>query len=240
LSLDENGAAGNDAVIELPHVVALPSPAPGVRLWSCALHATASQLRAYAHTLSTAERARRARFGTPLLRDRYVVGRAALRTVLAAVLGVTARDVVIVRGARGRPQLEAGAALDFNVSHTGDMALICVTGYGRIGVDVERADRSINVSGFARKFLTPSERDRLAALDSDRARRDVLTLWTCKEAMSKATGEALSAPFAGIDVDLRNGRVLHGGPDPYRPARWTLHAVSVPGDYLATVALWAV
>jgi 4'-phosphopantetheinyl transferase len=238
LSLDENRAAGNDTLTQHPHTAALASPAPGIRLWWCALHVTAPQLRWCAHALSSVEHTRAARFGNPLLRDRYMIGRAALRTILAEELGITAERVAIVRGARGRPQLEADATLDFNVSHTGDVALIGVTRQGRIGVDVERADRSINVTGIARKFLTPAERHRLAALDSDTARRNVLRLWTCKEAMSKATGDALSAPFAAIDVDLRDGWALLDGPGKYRPAAWTLHAVQTPGDHLATIALW--
>ena len=238
LSLDENRAAGNDGVAQRPPVATLDSPAAGVRLWWCALHATPWQLQSFARVLSAGEHARAARFGNALLRDRYVIGRAALRTVLAAVLGVTPERVPIVRGTRGRPQLDRAATLDFNVSHTGDVALIGVTREGRIGVDIERGDRTINVAGIARKFLTPAERDRLAALDSDAARRDVLRLWTCKEAMSKATGDALSAPFAAIDVDLRDGQALHDGPGKYRPACWMLHAAPMPGDYLATIALW--
>ena len=238
LSLDENRVAGNGAVAQLPNVTPLSSPAPGVRLWWCALHATSSQLRSFASALSAAEHARAGRFGNSLLRERYIIGRAALRTVLAEVLGVTAGSVAIVRGARGRPQLDAGAPLDFNVSHTGDVALIGVNDHGRIGVDVERADRSINVAGIARKFLTLAERHGLAALDADAVRRNVLRLWTCKEAMSKATGDALSAPFAAIGIDLRDGPVLRDGPGKYRPGGWTLHAVEMPGDYLATLALW--
>jgi 4'-phosphopantetheinyl transferase len=237
LSLDENRVAGND-VAQLASAAPLSSPVPSVRLWWCALHATSSQLRSCASALSAAEHARAARFGNSLLRDRYIIGRAALRTVLAEVLGVTAVSVGIVRGARGRPQLDADAPLDFNVSHTGDVALIGVSDHGRIGVDVERADRTINVAGIAAKFLTPAERQGLAALDSDAARGDVLRLWTCKEAMSKATGDALSAPFAAIDIDLRDGPVLRDGPGKYRPAAWALHAVAMPGDYLATIALW--
>lgn len=174
----------------------------------------------------------------PFLQARYVVGRTALRTVLAGALGVAPRDVPIERGARGRPRLAGDAHLDFNVSHTAGVAFIGVTNTGRIGVDVERRDRPINVDGIARKFLTETERADIASMDADAARRAVLTLWTCKEAMSKATGDALSAPFARIDVDRRDGRRLRDGPDPYHPGDWTLYAAEVPSDHIATVALW--
>jgi len=238
VSLDENRAGGNVTDARWPRVEALPSPAHGTRLWWCTLRATREQIDRWKSVLSPAERTRAMRFGTPLLRDRYVIGRTALRTVLGQVLDVAPTDVPIVRGVRGRPQLAGDVPFDFNVSHTGERALIGFTGSGRVGVDVERRDRTINVSGIGRKFLTDAERAGIAPMNPDAARLAVLTLWTCKEAMSKATGDALSAPFAAIDVDLRNGRVLRSGPGQYRPGDWSLHAASVPGDHIATVALW--
>ena len=63
----------------------------------------------------------------------------------------------------------------------------------RVGVDVEHAGRAVNADGLARKFLCERERAALAPLDADARRGRFLRLWTCKEAMSKATGDALSA-----------------------------------------------
>jgi 4'-phosphopantetheinyl transferase len=235
LSLDEKRGSGNAA---WPRIEALSSNVPGTKLWSCTLEASAAEILAWSAVLSGGERARAARFGTPYLRDRYVVGRTALRTVLAATLGIAPHEVPIVRGVRGRPRLDDDSRLDFNVSHTAGVAFIGMTDAGRIGVDIERHDRTINATGIARKFLTETERAYLATLDADDARRAVLTFWTCKEAMSKATGDALSAPFARIDVDIRDGRRVRAGPDAYDPARWTLHATDIAPDHIATVALW--
>jgi 4'-phosphopantetheinyl transferase len=235
VSLDENGAGGNAA---WPRIDMMPSPAPGTRLWWCVLRATPAQVRSWTDVLSAAEQTRANRFGSPLLRTRYLTGRTALRCVLANRLGLQPAQVPIVRGVRGRPRLDRHDQLDFNVSHTDDVALIGLTDSGRIGVDVERCDRTINVQGISRKFLTGNERASLAAMDADTARRTVLTLWTCKEAMSKATGDALSAPFSRIDVDLRDGRALRDGPGDYAPRDWSLHAARVPDGHVATVALW--
>jgi 4'-phosphopantetheinyl transferase len=240
LSLDENDAAGN-AAADMPQMISLSSPEAHVRLGWCALHATDRELRSCAAVLSKPEHDRAARFGSPLLRDRYMIGRAALRNVLGDMLGLAPARVPIVRGPRGRPQLGADVGLDFNVSHTEDGALLGVLTDmpgARIGVDVERGERRINVAGIARKFMSDNERKALAALDEERARRTVLQLWTCKEAMSKATGDALSAPFASIDVELSTEAEVRDGPGKYRPEDWALHAASVPGDYIATIALW--
>ncbi|HEY7787181.1 MAG TPA: 4'-phosphopantetheinyl transferase superfamily protein [Casimicrobiaceae bacterium] len=237
MSLDENRADGNASADDLPRIVQLASPAPGVRLWWCDLHASPSQLQCCESLLSEAERARATRYGLELLRDRYVIGRASLRRVLGRTFGVQPADVTIIRGERGRPRPGGETTLDFNISHTGGVALLGTLNGARIGVDIERVDRRINVAGLARKFLTENERAFLAALEPDAARRAVLHLWTCKEAMSKATGDALTAPFARLDVELRGGPKLRSGPGAYRPERWSLHAAGVPDAYVATIAI---
>jgi phosphopantetheinyl transferase len=68
----------------------------------------------------------------------------------------------------------------------------------------------------------------------------VLRLWTCKEAMSKATGDGLAAPFRALDVSNEGPPRVRDGPAPYRPADWQLHALEAPAGYLATLALWLV
>ncbi|HEV2219661.1 MAG TPA: 4'-phosphopantetheinyl transferase superfamily protein [Casimicrobiaceae bacterium] len=229
---------GNADLRDAATPVALASPDDAVSLWWCALAAPPERMQVLESWLSAAEVARADRFGMRALRDRYVVGRASLRAVLGTLLSMAARDVPIVRGERGRPCLECDSTLDFNVSHTAGVALIGATRGARIGVDVERLDRAINVAGIARKFLTDAERRSLADVDADSARRRVLRLWTCKEAMSKATGDALSAPFGSLDVALDEGPRLCSGPVPYEPSRWTLRSAAVPAGYVATMALW--
>ena len=236
MSLEENLASGNAA---LPGIEALPSPESGTQLWWCDIAPDRNRLEVFERLLSHAESARAARFGDRRLRDRYVMGRGSLRTILASALGCDAASVEIERGHRGRPQLTGAPALDFNISHTAGVAIVGITRTGRIGVDVERLDRSISVAGIARKFMTSNERETIAGLDADNGRRHLLILWTCKEAMSKATGDALTAPLGQIDIALDDERRrLLAGPGVYRANDWSLHAAAVPEDYAATVALW--
>lgn len=226
----------------IPGVRALPAPDPAIALWMCQLDRVPAGIAAISHWLSPAEHARAARFGTNILRQRWTVGRATLRLLLASELGIDPVAVPLQRGVRGRPELAAPHQLDFNVSHTRDIALIAIA-HGlprtsRIGVDIERLDRVVNADGLARKFLTGRERAVLAPLDADARRRGFLRLWTCKEAMSKATGDALMAPFRNIDVTAAEGLQLTAGPPPYTPEHWRLFAADVGADLLATVAVW--
>lgn len=232
-------AAGPDELPRDAGPMPLPSPLPGVDVWMCGLARAPDEVRALAASLSAAEAARTARFGRDDLRERYVVGRATLRALLGARLGCAPAEVVIGRGERGRPYAVDAGGLDFNVSHTAGVALIAVANDVRIGVDIERGDRQLNVDGVARKFMAPDEQRRLGALAQDARRRALLRLWTCKEAMSKATGDGLSAPFREIGIDTTAGLVVTEGPEPYAPHRWALRPVPVSDDLYATVALWA-
>ena len=238
MSLDENQSSGNPGTVS-SGIARLASVSPDIELWWCSLQPVQARLDAFERNLSAAERARAARFGTPQLRDRYVMGRGSLRSILAGELDTDPAAVDIVRGTRGRPQLATTPALDFNVSHTDGVAIVGIVRRGRIGVDIERLDRKINVEGIARKFMTANERAEIAAQGADAGRRRLLTLWTCKEAMSKATGDALIAPFGRIEVASLDDPRLVNGPPPYLPAQWTLHAVAVPATWLATVAIWS-
>jgi 4'-phosphopantetheinyl transferase len=222
---------------ELAHI------ADAVSLWWCDLDVAADALPRLAATLAPAEHARAARFGRDSLRARWVAGRASLRLVLGHALRTAPADVPIVRGDRGRPQLGGiDAKIDFNVSHTAGVALIgIVRNQGtdiRIGVDVERGEREVAADHLARRVLTPGERAALAEHAPDERRRRFLRYWTCKEAMSKATGDGIAAAFRRIDVTLAPALRVNDGPAPYRPPAWTLVAAPVPDGYIATVALW--
>lgn len=222
--------------------IALAAPDPAIALWLYPLHCDSAESRELERSLSPAEIERADRFGTPALRARWIAGRATLRSLLGVVLGIDPAAVPLRRGTRGRPEVGAEHGLDFNVSHTDDVALIGIaaglaTG-ARIGVDIECEDRKVNADGLARKFMTARERAGMAPLDEEARRRRFLRLWTCKEAMSKATGDALSAPFRDIDVSLDDGPRLIAGPAPYEAGRWRLVSAAVPAGLIATVAIW--
>jgi len=215
---------------------ALAPLAPDVDLWWCELDIDDVALSDRTALLAPAEHARAARFGTEILRRRWIAGRGALRIVLGRLLGAAPAEVDLRRGRRGRPEL-VEPTFDFNVSHTNGVAVIGVARRGRIGIDVERSDRTVGADRLSKKFLAAAEQIALGGMSVDARRAVFLRYWTCKEAMSKATGDGLIAPFARMHVDI-DRVVLLDGPPPYSPAAWALHSVAAPPPYLVTVALW--
>jgi phosphopantetheinyl transferase len=98
--------------------------------------------------LPTAERERAANMIRPDARRRWVSARWALRGVLGRYLEREPARIGLRCGDRGKPMLAAAEqSLRFNLSHSGDVALIAVARGQEVGVDVQRI-RTRRPAGF--------------------------------------------------------------------------------------------
>ena len=151
--------------------------------------------------LSMDERATAAAFRQPPDAIRSAATRAALRQVLAAELGQSAQSLAFIRSDRGRPAL-AGAgrpSLDFNVSHSGNHALIAWSRRRRVGVDIEILRPDWDWRPLGRMVLGFEDARRIDAT-ADVSQRTALfyAVWTAKEALLKAEGRGIAAGLDGL------------------------------------------
>ncbi|MEQ1948739.1 MAG: 4'-phosphopantetheinyl transferase superfamily protein [Bryobacteraceae bacterium] len=105
----------------------------------------------------------------------------------------------------GKPYLlvdNQGGRIDFSLSHARG-CVACALGQDLdVGVDVDVLDESFEIAQFSGVFSS-AEFDELRALGSSKARVErFLTLWTLKEAYSKATGQGLSNPFYDLSFSV--------------------------------------
>lgn len=145
-----------------------------------------------------AERARRCRL--PRQRDRFVSARGALRQILSHYTGERPERLVIGRSGRGRPYLvpDPGRGLDFNLSHSGGIALVAVACGSRVGVDIEEIDPAVGHRAMARRFLTPGEAEAVHGLPDADGRRMFFTRWTWREALAKAVDRPIPRTLDGL------------------------------------------
>jgi len=152
-------------------------------------------------------------------RERFLLGRGALRLTLGHWLGRDPAALVFRHGPHGKPRLDG--APRFNLSHSGDLVLLAFHATREVGVDVERERPGLEWQAIARRTFAPERLARLEALPAPQQERAFLQEWCRLEAELKARGTGL----AGLG-DRAPGPP---GTDP-----WDL---SLPAGHLGAVAL---
>jgi 4'-phosphopantetheinyl transferase len=170
------------------------------------------------------ERDRASRFRRAEDGERYLAAHGALRLLLGQYLTCDPLSLHFAVSSNGKPFLE-NRQLQFNLSHSGDIALIAVAQGRQVGADIEQVRPMADLQSVAARVCTPGELVRLSGLADPERERAFFAMWTRKEALAKATGE-------GIGAIVRDARAESTGGD----GRWSLSEVDdVPG-YAACVA----
>ena len=162
-----------------------------------------------------------------------------LRAALAPVLGVAPDALRFGRESRGRPFLQASAAPDFNLSDTDGGTLVALCTRGRIGVDLERIDRSPPVLQLARRYFSEHEAAALARMDGETARRAFLGLWTAKEASCKSTGTGIFGwlPQWQFEAASEQPALRAAPPEAGEAGRWRHWRIAPAPTHTAVIAL---
>lgn len=206
------------------------------------LNAPASVSTALWHLLSGDERERAERFRYDEHRQKYILARSGLRRLLAERLRVAPQSIELIENSYGKPGLaraHGSVDLEFNLSHSADLAVYAFTSGRAVGVDVELVRHIPDIDDLAASSFSAKEIASLRSLPVHRRPLAFLACWTRKEAFIKALGLGLSCPLDAFDVTV----------EPHEPARvtrieaaigevahWRLEAFTPYPSYLAAVA----
>jgi len=150
---------------------------------------------------TAAEQERAKRFASPGDAMRYLQTRAVLRRLLAAYAGLPATAIEIGEGRDGKPFV-ANGAIAFNLSHSGATLAIAIRAgsdaEAGLGVDVQQV-KAVDELALARSLFAESEIAMLEGLGKAARRAAFFRLWTCREAVLKASGLGMK----GRGFDLR-------------------------------------
>lgn len=156
--------------------------------------------------------------------------RIATRIVLERQAGpaIRRRDFIIER--TGRPVLGDGFPY-FNVSHSGNAALIAVSKHAPVGVDLEEL-RSLSITGERRERLISAANGLTRRSLDPNSDRDVLRAWVQLEAAAKAMGSGIGKLLTETGVVGRHenpGRIA-------TPPTLEVAELEVGSRYVAAVA----
>lgn len=192
--------------------------------------------------LSDMERERASRFHFDKDRNRFIVSHEALRRILGHYLEVPPEVIKYGYGPHGKPNLDPElmhGGLTFNLSHSGEFALVAVGREREVGVDVEKVRPEIDLERIARRYFSPAEVEGLFILPTSLQLAAFYRCWTRKEAYIKARGGGLSIPLDQFDVTLdpdTPAALLATRDDPQEASRWSIYNVDLGEGYQAAHA----
>jgi phosphopantetheinyl transferase len=130
--------------------------------------------------------------------DRRGAARAALAAILVEYLGAVELSV----DANGKPRLAvAPERLSFNLSHSGDLALVAIApGEVEVGIDVERLRPRRDLVRLAERWLPTADADAVATAGEAELEPVFYAAWTRHEARVKCTGTGIAGPMPGPEV----------------------------------------
>lgn len=161
------------------------------------------------HLLSADERHRANRFCFDTDKIRFTYCRAALRRILGRYLCTSPMSLRFEYDAYGKPKLrEPQTAIEFNVSHSRDIALIALARKLAVGIDVEAVRNDFIVGDILRLVFSTRELERLQAMPPEEQRLETFRTWAAKEAYLKANGKGLSVAPNSLEANELPVRVL--------------------------------
>jgi 4'-phosphopantetheinyl transferase len=231
----------SDPAFQLETQITLP--AEEVHLWHVDLASVAKGEQRWEQILSEDERARATRFHFSRDRQYFTATRALLRTILGGYLDSDPKALRFQYSKNEKPSLTPSQSqnpVEFNVSHSGDVALLAFARGRDVGVDVEQLRENFDHEAVARRFFSEQEQRQLAALAPADRYHGFFRCWTRKEAYIKARGTGLAFPLHQFDVSLRPGEenaLISTRPDSTEAARWSLQDVRTGKAYVAALCV---
>jgi 4'-phosphopantetheinyl transferase len=168
-----------------------------IHAWTVNLHCSEPSIDRFREFLSEDEIERAGRFRFDLHRNRFVRCRGSLRVILSKYLRCAPGKIHFGYGPNGKPSVDG---LQFNVAHSGDVAVIAVSHNSQLGVDIEAVRWLEDFDELVARFFCPRESQLFARLPNALKPTAFFNLWTRKEALLKATGEGIAYSLNRVDV----------------------------------------
>ncbi|MBZ5521978.1 MAG: 4'-phosphopantetheinyl transferase superfamily protein [Acidobacteriia bacterium] len=233
----------SDGVTQWLSAEPVPELATGdVHIWRARLIQPEPVRQSCRDVLTEDELARAARFYFEKDRNQFIVSHGMLRRTLAPYLGIAPRDIQFRIEKNGKPELAENGrhcSLKFNLSHSGELALLAITRDQIVGVDVELHRPDFAGEAIADRFFSAEEAGKLRTLPEEQKVEAFFNCWTRKEAYVKARGEGLTIPLDSFDLTFAPGEppaLLRVAGHPEELLRWSLYNLT-PGEGYAGALL---
>lgn len=214
-----------------------------VHVWRAPLELPLSRAQELKDILTDDELDRANRFSFEIDRQRFIAARGTLRSILSRYVATNPGHLRFYYNQYGKPFLApefSSYPLNFNLSHSGSMALYAITRSMEIGVDIERVRSDFAYEEIAERFFSANEVSILCTIPREKKLRAFYNCWTRKEAYTKAHGKGLSLPLDSFEVSFaawESSIVLITKDEPQESSHWTLLDLEAGLRYVAALAV---
>jgi 4'-phosphopantetheinyl transferase len=160
--------------------------------------------------LSEDESERAARLKVEEKKKQFVIVRGVLRKLLSNSLSKSSKAIKFSYGEHKKPAIEEkynNKSVEFNISHSGNYALIAMTLTNKVGVDIEKINREINYQSLSNRFFSRKEKQELTRLNKDEQLDAFYRAWVRKESFIKATGKGIAYGLDQFSVSLEERKI---------------------------------
>ena len=225
-----------------------PDPLPAlasdeVHVWNCGLTSDEGDLASRLAILSADEQKRAGQFKLNPPRAQFIMTRSTLRVLLAKYLHAAPNELAFQSSEHGKPSLwHPPAGLEFNVSHSHELALFAFCMSKPVGIDVEWLGRKVAHAEIAKRFFSDLEQAQLNKVPQENRCQAFLECWTRKEAYLKARGFGLSRDPRTFSVSLASETPAPLYEDRLAPSAarsWKIYPLQLHPDYCGALAVEA-
>ncbi len=215
-------------------------------IWKVPLRWPVADIQHLQTLLADDERTKAQRFYFEKDRHAFIVSHATLRILLCHYLQLPVADAKKLSFSKndyGKPELDSHSqkiSLQFNISHSHDLALFAFTRTRIVGIDIEYKRDSIEYLQLAEHSFSPFEQKVLLSLPQLLQQDAFYNCWARKEAYIKARGLGLSLPLHLFDVSFQPGEpaaLLASREDPLEVQRWSFYQLLPDPAYAAALVV---
>jgi 4'-phosphopantetheinyl transferase len=169
-----------------------------IDIWQYPLH---TQFNGATELLSEDELTRAKRYHFERHQRRFTVARAMLRRIIGHYLNKPPAELVFSYNKHGKPELNNTSSLQFNLSHSGDLAILAIGKEFPLGIDIEFFSAR-PYEGIGKQLFSTTEKQGLHNVSTMLKPLAFFHIWAQKEAFIKACGLGLAYPTQEFDVAI--------------------------------------
>ena len=174
-------------------------------------------------------------------KNRFIIHRGFLRTILGNYLNIEPYKIKFEYQKLGKPFIDTTPQIFFNSSHSNNIGLFAISKAGDIGVDVEFIRPLTDINLLTKRFFAREEYQLIFSLPEKEGLEKFFEMWTLKEAFLKATGEGIGSGLKDVSVsfDKHKNPILFYKKNKLPALKWTIQCLKLREDYYGAAVIKA-